>query len=205
MIFAIFFVMFCITSAIEAFYSETIGVAMFPALLTIAVSCIMFRMIIFYRKQNVIQKLLINTDVIGDVNQYCIGNKEQYIVVLKKINSFVDFAYQMYSMFTVTVLMMIIVPLFSSEKVLLVKVWIPFEIDWKTNDIAFWMLYVFTNTTMAFCAISIGRCLFVWYIMLNISLKYEILGYRLTNLKHQLISPRTELISCIKYHLQIKA
>ncbi|XP_037045768.1 putative odorant receptor 71a [Bradysia coprophila] len=178
---------------------------MFSGLLTIAVTCIMFRMIVFYRKKSVIKMLLVNTDIAADVKTYCMDNRDQYQAVLQKVNSFVDFAYKMYSMFTITVLMMMIVPLFNKEKVLLIKVWVPLDIDWKSNEIAFWIMYVFTNTTMAFCAISIGRCLFVWYIMLNISLKYEILGYRLTNLKVKQHSSRMDIISCIKYHLDIKS
>lgn len=205
LVFAIFFFIFSILSTLEAVFNKKLEDTMFSSLLSIAVSCIMFRMVIFYRKKKVIEKLLVNTDVFADVNNYCSENKDQYNSVLEKINSFVDFAYKMYCMFTVTVLMMMIVPLFNKEKVLLIKVWLPLDVDWKSNDLAFWIMYLFTNTTMAFCAISIGRCLFVWYIMLNISLKYEILGYRLTNLKIQQSSTRSDFIDCIQYHLQIKA
>lgn len=204
-IFAIFFVLFSIASILEAVFTETLEDTMFSGLLTIAVTCIMFRMIVFYRKRTVIRNLLANTDVSVDVKNYCIDNTDQYRAVLRKLETFVDFAYKMYYMFTVTVLMMMIVPLFNKEKVLLIKVWVPLDVDWKDNEIAFWIMYIFTNTTMALCAISIGRCLFVWYIMLNISLKYEILGYRLTNLKSQQQSSKLDLISCVNYHLEIKA
>lgn len=205
LIFGIFFVLFSILSTLEAVFNENLEDAMFSVLLSIAVCCIMYRMVIFYQKQSVIKKLLVNTDVFADVSNYCIENKDQYNAILDKLNTFVDFAYQMYCMFTVTVLMMMIVPLFYTEKVLLIKIWVPFEIDWKSNDLAFWIIYVFTNTCMAFFAISIGRCLFVWLIMLNLSLKFEILGFRLTNLKVQQNFNRINFIDCINYHQQIKA
>lgn len=108
-------------------------------------------------------------------------------------------------MFTVTVSMMFLVPLFNKEKVLLIKIWVPFDVDWKSNDLAFWLIYIYTNTCMALFATSIGRCLFIWYIMLNLSLKFEILGYRLTNLKSQQNTTRIDFINCVEYHLQIKA
>lgn len=203
-IFAIFYVIFSILSTLEAVFNDNLEDAMFSILLSIAVWCIMFRMVVFYRKRHVIEKLLIDTHVFADVNNYCTEKKEQYSSVLKKLDTFVDFAYKMYCMFTVTVLMMMIVPLFSSEKVLLIKIWVPFNVDWKSNDLAFWLIYIYTNTCMALFATSIGRCLFVWHIMLNISLKFEILGYRLTNLKSQKLQTRIDFIDCIKYHQQIK-
>lgn len=202
---AIFFVIFIILSTLEAVFSKSVEDAMFIGCFSIMVINITFRMVIFYQKRNVIKKLFVNTDVFADVKKYCMENKEKHDTILEKLNTFVDFAYTMYCMFIVTVLMMIIVPLFIKEKFLLLSIWVPLEIDWRTNDIAFWILYVFTNSTMALCLVSIGRCLFVWYIMLNISIKFEILGCRLTNLKGQQSSSREDFIDCIQYHLQIKA
>lgn len=202
---AVFYVLFIILTILEALFSKSVEDTMFIGCFSIMVLNITFRMVIFYRKRNVIKKLFLNTDIFADVENYCMENKETYNAILEKLNTFVDFAYTMYCMFVVTVLMMIIVPLFIKEKFLLLSIWVPFEIDWRTNDIAFWILYVFTNSTMALCVVSIGRCLFVWYIMLNISIKFEILGCRLTNLKGQQSYSRQDFIDCIQYHLRIKA
>lgn len=114
---------------------------MFSGLLSIAVSRIMFRMVIFYRKKNVIKKLLINTDVFADAKHYCLDNKNQYDAVLEKLDNFVDFAYRMYCMFTVTVLMIMILPLFNKESVLLIKIWVP-QVDWDSNDLVFWIMCI---------------------------------------------------------------
>lgn len=202
---AIFFILFIILSILEAIYSKTLEDTMFIGVFSIMVINITFRMVEFYRKKNVIKNLLVNTDAFAEVNAYCKENKEKYNAILEKLNTFIDFAYKMYCMFIVTVLMMIIVPLFSKEKILLLRIWVPFEADWRTNDIVFWILYVFTNSTMVLCTISIGRCLFVWYIMLNISIKFEVLECRFENLKSQQSSTRKDFIDCIQYHLQIKA
>lgn len=73
-LFSVFFVLFTITSTLEAVFNETLWDTMFSGLLSIAVSCIM---VIFYRKKNVIKKLLVNTDVFADAKNYCL-DKNQY-------------------------------------------------------------------------------------------------------------------------------
>lgn len=201
---AIFFIIFIIFSTLEAVFSKTLEDTMFSGCFSIMVINITLRMMLFHQKRNSIEKLLVNTDVFADVDKYCMGNRDKVNAIYDKLNTFVDFAYKLYCMFIVTVLMMIIVPLFFKEKFLLLTIWVPKELDWKTNDIVFWIMYVFTNGTMVLCTFVIGRCLFVWYVMLNISIKFDILGYRFKNLKSQQHSYRKELIDCISYHIQIK-
>lgn len=60
---------------------------------------------------------------------------------------------------------------------------IAFPFDYKTNDAAFWLAYVYVAGAFL---LSVTLILFfviiIWYMMLNLAVKYEILGNHLKNL-----------------------
>nr|QGW45386.1 odorant receptor 13 [Bradysia odoriphaga] len=53
---------------------------------------------------------------------------------------------------------------------------IAFPLDYKNNDVAFWIQYVFLVTEMGLVSISVAVTPIIWYLMYNCSLRYEVLG-----------------------------
>ncbi len=75
---------------------------------------------------------------------------------------------------------LLITPYIGSEKTLLFNVAFPF--DWKNNDIAFLLAnaYIVYGVGLGLMAFLFSTT--IWYVMLNLSLRYELLGNQLTNM-----------------------
>jgi len=72
------------------------------------------------------------------------------------------------------------VTLLGGERVLFEE--IAFPLDYKNNDVAFWIAFVFLSTenvlAMATTVVSIA----IWYLLLMCSLRYEVLGGELKSM-----------------------
>lgn len=70
-----------------------------------------------------------------------------------------------------------ILPFLGSEKALFVK--IGFPLDWEHSEIAFWIANIFIFTELFLSMTSFLFSITIWYLMLNCSLRYEVLGCEL--------------------------
>lgn len=59
---------------------------------------------------------------------------------------------------------------------------IAFPLDWRNDETAFWIatIFLFTDVFLAISAILLS--MIIWYLMLNCSLRYELLGIELKRL-----------------------
>lgn len=71
-------------------------------------------------------------------------------------------------------------PIITSEKRLPFNIWFPF--DWKRYTLAHWLAYSYIIFCLTFNSFICLLTLIIWYILLNCSIKYQILGQRFKNL-----------------------
>lgn len=93
------------------------------------------------------------------------------------------------------------------------KIWFPF--DYKTSRIAHWGAHFFVFICEIYVCLLSFLSSIMWYVMLNFSFHYGILGYRLKNLgadnptnsrethKRNRNSYESELLECIQFHRQL--
>lgn len=93
-----------------------------------------------------------------------------------------------------------------------------FPLDYKGSSLAHWITHCFVLINELFAMLVSLFISIMWYVMLNCSIKYDILGYRLKNLgvpgelpmDNQMISEvkqdllESELIECIQMHQQLE-
>lgn len=102
--------------------------------------------------------------------------------VNRKLNNFKKFA----TFFLVIVLLILFTflvlycPLLTSEKKLPFNIWFP--VDWRSSTLAHWLAYSFIIFCLAFNSFICLLTIIIWYIMLNCSIKYQILGERFKNM-----------------------
>lgn len=106
---------------------------------------------------------------------FSIEDNEEFTLVSDKLKIFMRFV----SFFLSFLLFgsacdLLIVPFLGSEKKLFVN--IAFPLDWRNNEIAYWIAFAFVLTEGIFLALTPFFSVVMWYLMLNCALKYEILG-----------------------------
>lgn len=90
---------------------------------------------------------------------------------------------------------------------------IAFPLDWRTNDIGYWLAFVFTFVEIAYGTSIFCFNVIIWYLMLCYAIKYELLGNQLRRLgttdskisearKQNLFNQ--DLIALIKAHQKIR-
>lgn len=121
-----------------------------------------------------------------------IENHSDYDKNNKKLKKFMRFArpYCISIYITVALLIVIKLPVFSSDKGL------PFFISFTWNDsaIIYWLAFSYMLLSTPLCATVNLSTPLIWYIMLNCSIKYELLGIKLRNVGsgNKTIEPRVK-------------
>ncbi|XP_037037390.1 putative odorant receptor 71a [Bradysia coprophila] len=116
---------------------------------------------------------------------HSIENREQYQQTNKKIKKFIGLVRLYFFTLCLTAALLIIVklPIFSTDKGL--PVFISFT--WNDSEIIYWLTYLFLSLSIAlYCVVNFMTPL-VWYIMLNYSVEYQLLGDKLKNLEGKTI------------------
>ncbi|XP_037039734.1 odorant receptor 94b-like [Bradysia coprophila] len=107
-------------------------------------------------------------------------NRAEYDQVNRNITKFTKFVRPYCLAIFITAVLVIVtkLPIFSADKGL------PFFISftWNVSEIVYWLAYLFLSlSTVLYCVINLINVL-VWYIMLNYSIEYELLGNKLKTL-----------------------
>lgn len=143
----------------------------------IIVAVLIFKTYLNYSKGNQI------LTVLHAICLHSVPNSEQlqYQVYLK-LNNFKKFAVLYLGIILVILFTFFILysPILTSERKLPFNIWFPF--DWKRYALAHWMAYSYIIFSLTFNSFICLLTLIIWYIMLNCSIKYQILGQRLKNL-----------------------
>lgn len=197
-VFCAFYLPYVIAAAIGAVVTKIFAERIFLVMCTTSGSCLILKIIHFYRKREDIRKVL------DEMNDYTIHDQMQYDQINGKIEKFSKFKSFVFRVVYGVVGLQLVVPLILQEKVLLIKIWVP--IDWSHSNAAYWIINVYSVICIALYAVAIEFSVIVWYLMLNFALKYEMLGCQLMNLGNNggcSSRFKTDLINCIESHLQI--
>ncbi|XP_037040974.1 odorant receptor 30a-like [Bradysia coprophila] len=129
---------------------------------------------ILFEKQEIL------TFVCDPIVVHSIENREEYDETVKKINKFMNFVrmYCLATFVTVPVVVLIKLPIFSTDKGL--PLFISFS--WNRSEIVYWLAYLFLSLSCFLYAVMNLITVLIWYMMLNYSIDYELLGNKFRKL-----------------------
>lgn len=119
------------------------------------------------------------SDILYFLREMCsheITDQLEYHRVMKKLNYFNKFAYCcVFSTLCGGCLIISMgLPFFSSQKKLPLNLWFPFKP--ALNKISFWFGFIYILFSVVYVVLSYLSTIMIWYLMLNCSIKYELLG-----------------------------
>lgn len=154
-----------------ACFSDDKSESVFLVQVEISAIVMAVKLIYLLWKKDTILEMLSTTMVAHSISDHVL-----FMQVNKKITKFMKFVHVYLVMIAVIVFILIIspLPIFSVEKKLPLS--IPFSLDCKYSEIIYWLTYAFL--TFQICLIAVVNLLtvIIWYVMLNCSIKYQILG-----------------------------
>lgn len=190
--------------------SNDLGDFIFLLTLGVVVAVLEFKGFYVFFKQNKILTLL------NDNCNLSVPNNEG---LLHKVNEKLNILRKCCVIFIVlSVALTLVIMVFSSPLVsrkLPFNIWFP--LDYQNSRVAHWMAHCFVLMNELFVILVSLLSSILWYVMLNCSIKYDILGYRFKNLgvavrldNQTSVIARNEdlfemeLIECIKMHKQLE-
>lgn len=195
-IFVTFYVSYLVATALGMLFSTNFVEKIHLSLVTFSAFAVMYRVLIFYRKKEQIQHLT------SMINDYSIDDGKQFTSINEKIKTFEKYAYLLMYVPAAGVLMIMFVPMISNSKVLIINIWVP--IDLEQSSLAFWIACAYSSICLSFIVTAFQPSLVIWYTMLNISIKYEILGNKLMKLGNGTAGQfEMNLIDLVKEHRNI--
>lgn len=134
------------------------------------------KMYYFVWKQKEIRAFISQTGT-----QY-VEDYEEFVKVKDKVKSFMNFSstYLLMVFVGCGLLVTFSLPVFSSEIRLPFNIWFP--LDWKNNSISYWIAFAFVFCGMIGSLMAVMASVIIWYLMLNCSIKYQILGNQFRNM-----------------------
>lgn len=111
-----------------------------------------------------------------------VTDHKEFMQAIKKIQNLMKFVHT-YLFVMFVVLMFAVVsslPIFSSEKKL--PLYTNFFLNSKYDEIIYWCSYAYMLYNLVFVIVFNSITIIIWYVMLNCSIKYQVLGSRLRNL-----------------------
>lgn len=191
--------------------TNDLGDSIFLLTLGIMVAVLEFKGFYVFFKQDKILTLLNATCI-----QYVPNNEHLLRKVNKTLNIFKKCCviFIVLSVGVTLTIMILSSPLITQK--LPFNIWFP--LDYKRSHAAHWIAHCFVLINEMFVILVSLLSSITWYVMLNCSIKYEILGYRFKNfgvpgglsMDHQIISKvkedlfENELIKCIQMHQQLE-
>ncbi|XP_037032261.1 odorant receptor 94a-like [Bradysia coprophila] len=161
--------------AINAFLCADRSEAIFSVQAAIITSVVYLKLLyILFRKQEILSFL--NDPIVV----HSIENRGEYLQVNKKLQKFIGFVrpYCLAIFITAVLLIVYKLPIFSNDKGL--PAFISFS--WNDSEIVYWLAYLLISLSIVLHSIINYTSALVWYIMLNYSLEYRLLGNKLKNL-----------------------
>lgn len=123
-------------------------------------------------------------DIVELLHRICVhyvDDEGQLAIVNEKLDAFVKFAVVLAcSNLLLNICCGIGVPLLGAERNQVFNVGFPF--DWRTNDVVYWIEFVFIFIGVLLASSTLLFSILTWYLYLNLVLKYDVLASRLRNL-----------------------
>lgn len=173
---------------------------------------VLFKMFyIIWKKKEIIELL-------HEIGVHSIKCYSDATLVNRKLKTFMNFVTALYCyIYFASFLSAVVIPFIGCEKRLVLDIGFPF--DYKNNEIAYWIAFSFMCTEIGIQCVVFLFSIVTWYIMINCSIRYEILGNQLrrmgaissvkgTNRNSTETEKKSlfinELIVAIQYHQRIK-
>ncbi|XP_037040972.1 putative odorant receptor 71a [Bradysia coprophila] len=175
MFYTFFGALFLIFFATNAFLCDDRNESIFSVQISIAAAILYVKTLyVLFNKQEILAFLY------DPIVVHSIENREEYDETVKKINKFMNFVrpYCLAIFLTVSLLIVIKLPIFSTDKGL--PLFISFS--WNRSEIIYWLAYLFLSLSCFLYATMNLITILIWYMMLNYSIDYELLGNKLRKL-----------------------
>lgn len=112
---------------------------------------------------------------------YFVEDREEFVKINKKINKIMTLSFVFWvSASTVAMITALVTPFIGNERTLFFN--IIFPLDWKNDQIAYWIAFSFVFTEEVIVIIAILFSVIKWYLMLNNAIKSDVLAHQLRNL-----------------------
>lgn len=141
-----------------------------------AISITLLTMKIFYliwRKKDILE-------ILTRIGVYSFEDYEEFTLATNKLKKFMKFVVVLVITVVAGGYIAVFLPIFRTERKMFLK--IAFPLDWKNDDVAFWIAIAFLFGGNTLSLIASFFSVIIWYVMLNCALRYEILGGQMRNM-----------------------
>lgn len=175
-IFMFFFgsVYFTLSIALGAFINEDKNQSLYLGVMGICALVQSAKTIFIYLRRNEASVWL---------NENCIHsvmNENDFKIINQKVNLFRKFSLAVIGLLTMLFFIFLFFPIFSSGRNLFINIWFP--LDWKNNFVWYCMANLYLIITSLYNLHVFTLSIIIWYLMLNCSIQYQVLGSNLRNL-----------------------
>lgn len=173
--YSIYYPFYVLSFAVGAVTNEKNDVSIFLAEVSIGVGVMCLKLWVLIWKQNEI------LDLLNRVCVFSIKNDDDNIRFKDKLQGFVKFVLVFVAATSCSgILSSGGLTFLGNGKTLFLEV--AFPLDYKNNEIAFWIALMFLFTENILTLITITFNVIIWYLLLICSLRYEVLGSELRNM-----------------------
>lgn len=162
-----------IVGAVDAFVADNKDEAIFLTQITINCTILLVKLLYLIWTKSEILELL------DRVCQFYANDHDELTQINNALDNLLTFCVFVFSAVNFSeVSSVIILPIyFRNERKLFFN--IGFPMDWRNDDLAFWLADTFLATQMIFVTIALLFSVVVWYLMANCGLRYRVLGQRI--------------------------
>lgn len=172
MFYSIYLLSVLISLIIATATNENVDLAIFSCECGIADAVLCVKLWMFIWKQKQIQEIL------NQISVFSMQNYELFKDFENKLEKPMKFASICFRAFFVYTFLIGIGPFVGTERKFFVDFALP--LDYKNNEIAFWIAYVYLTTVAALgIIITVSTSVVIGYLMFHCSLRYEVLGSEL--------------------------
>lgn len=119
-------------------------------------------------------------EMLNQCGVYTVENRGDFNLVKNTLQKFDKLIVALLVVLSVSGLIVSGYPFLGSERNLFLN--IAFPLDWKNNEIAYWLVNAFMFTELFLTFIVFLSSVIIWYLMLNCALRYKILGNQIRNM-----------------------
>lgn len=174
--YCIYHFLFVVSLVMGAIQSDNKDDCIFLAETAVTAAVLLLKLWVLIWKQKQI------LDLFNRICIFSVRSQADFVCFNDKLQKFMKFVKVFVICVFVGVFLAIILPFLGSEKILFLK--IAFPLDWKNNKFAFHLANAFVITEILLTLTAFFFSVMIWYLMLNCSVRYEVLGNWLTKLGH---------------------
>ncbi|XP_037039745.1 odorant receptor 22a-like [Bradysia coprophila] len=205
----IYYCLLPISFGIGSITGETVDESIFLAELSILTTVLTVKIWMFLWNQKSITRLL------NRICVFSIQNDEDFVFFNGKVEKFIKFVNVFACGTIVATLGCSIFPFIGKKKAFVMD--FAFPLDSRNSEIGFWMAYSFFTSENVLTFLPLTFSVLIWYLLLQCSLRYKILGMEIRNLgritgvgkvkmleKEQQTIFNRDLVASIKAHLHLR-